>query len=134
MLFSLISFFGGFLASSLIDTSLGEFSEWAVVGSSILVATVEGFNAFYFSYIPFPCQIRDDSGSDASNDDDEEERPLTLDEIKAKALRGLERRSQKHPSVSKRLVSSVRLSILNSYLAFRDKRGGRQAGFSKGRS
>jgi len=50
MLFSLISFFGGFLASSLIDTSLGEFSEWAVVGSSILIATVEGFNAFYFSY------------------------------------------------------------------------------------
>ena len=48
MLFSLISFFGGFLASSLIDTSLGEFSEWAVVGSSILVATVEGFNAFLF--------------------------------------------------------------------------------------
>jgi hypothetical protein len=50
MLFNLISFFGGFLASSLIDTSLGEFSEWAVVGSSILVATVEGFNTFYYSY------------------------------------------------------------------------------------
>jgi len=50
MLFSLISFFGGFLSSSLIDTSLGEFSEWAVVGSSILVATIEGFNACYFYY------------------------------------------------------------------------------------
>ena len=50
MIFSLISFFGGFLASSLIDTSLGEFSEWAVVGSSILVATIEGFNNFYFYY------------------------------------------------------------------------------------
>ena len=50
MLFSLISFFGGFLGSSLIDTSLGEFSEWAVVGSSILVATIEGFNAVYFFY------------------------------------------------------------------------------------
>jgi len=49
-----------------------------------------------------PPQIRDDSGSDASNDDDEEERPLTLDEIKAKALRGLERRSQKHPAASKK--------------------------------
>ena len=50
MLFSLISFLGGFLASSLVDTSLGEFSEWAVVGSSILVATVEGFSAFYYYY------------------------------------------------------------------------------------
>ena len=50
MLFSLISFLGGFLASSLVDTSLGEFSEWAVVGSSILVATVEGFNTLYFHY------------------------------------------------------------------------------------
>ena len=50
MVFNLISFFSGFLTSSIIDTSLGEFSEWAVVGSSILVATVEGFNAFYFSY------------------------------------------------------------------------------------
>ena len=50
----------------------------------------------------FSLQIRDDSGSDASNDDDEEERPLTLDEIKAKALRGLERRSQKHPAASKK--------------------------------
>jgi len=50
MLFNLICFFGGFLASSIIDTSLGEFSEWAVVGSSILVATIEGFNTFYFYY------------------------------------------------------------------------------------
>ena len=48
MLFNLISFLGGFLASSLVDTSLGEFSEWAVVGSSILVATIESFNSFYF--------------------------------------------------------------------------------------
>lgn len=50
MLFNLTSFFGGFLASSLADTSLGEFSEWAVVGSAILVATIEGFNTFYFRF------------------------------------------------------------------------------------
>ena len=50
MIFNLISFLGGFLTSSIIDTSLGEFSEWAVVGSSILVATIEGFNAVYFFY------------------------------------------------------------------------------------
>ena len=50
MIFNLISFFSGFFTSSIIDTSLGEFSEWAVVGSAILVATVEGFNAIYFYY------------------------------------------------------------------------------------
>ena len=61
-------------------------------------------NNIQFSSHRLSCQIRDDSGSDASNDDDEEERPLTLDEIKAKALRGLERRSQKHPAASKKFV------------------------------
>jgi hypothetical protein len=49
MLFNLISFFGGFFTSSLIDTSLGEFSEWAVVGSSLLVATIESFNSLYYA-------------------------------------------------------------------------------------
>lgn len=51
MLFSLISFFGGFLASSLIDTSLGEFSEWAIVGASLVVANIEAFNNFYYSLV-----------------------------------------------------------------------------------
>jgi hypothetical protein len=55
MLFNLISFFGGFFASSIVDTSLGEFSEWAVVGSSVLVATTEGFNACYFHYKTKSC-------------------------------------------------------------------------------
>ena len=32
MIFNLVSFFSGFLTSSIIDTSLGEFSEWAIVG------------------------------------------------------------------------------------------------------
>jgi hypothetical protein len=49
MLINLISFFGGFLVSSIIDTSLGEFSEWAVVGSSLVVASIELFNSFYYS-------------------------------------------------------------------------------------
>ena len=47
---SLISFFGGFLTSSLIDTSLGEFSEWAVVGSALIVGFIESFNNFVFSF------------------------------------------------------------------------------------
>ena len=49
MILNLISFFSGFLTSSIIDTSLGEFSEWAIVGTSLVVATIESFNAFYYS-------------------------------------------------------------------------------------
>ena len=49
MILNLISFFGGFLVSSIIDTSLGEFSEWAIVGSSLVVANIEIFNNFYYS-------------------------------------------------------------------------------------
>ena len=49
MIFTLISFFSGFLTSSIIDTSLGEFSEWAIVGASLVVANIESFNNFYYS-------------------------------------------------------------------------------------
>jgi|TARA_B100000683_G_C12319584_1_gene485906 hypothetical protein len=49
MIFNLINLFAGFLASSIIDTSLGEFSEWAVVGASLVVANIEAFNNFYYS-------------------------------------------------------------------------------------
>jgi hypothetical protein len=51
MVLNLISFLGGFLTSSIIDTSLGEFSEWAIVGSSLVVANIESFNKFYYSII-----------------------------------------------------------------------------------
>jgi len=51
MVFNLISFFAGFLASSIIDTSLGEFNEWAIVGASLVVANIEAFNNFYYSII-----------------------------------------------------------------------------------
>ena len=51
MIFNLISFFSGFLTSSIIDTSLGEFSEWAIVGSSIVVVNIESFNNIYYSLI-----------------------------------------------------------------------------------
>ena len=49
MLINLISFLGGFLISSIIDTSLGEFSEWAIVGAALVVANIESFNNFYYS-------------------------------------------------------------------------------------
>lgn len=51
MIFNLISFFSGFLTSSIIDTSLGEFSEWAIVGASLVVANIESFNNFYYSLV-----------------------------------------------------------------------------------
>ena len=51
MIFTLISFFSGFLTSSIIDTSLGEFSEWAIVGASLVIANIESFNNFYYSVI-----------------------------------------------------------------------------------
>ena len=48
MILKLISLFSGFLFSSIIDTSLGEFNEWAIVGASLIVATIESFNKFYY--------------------------------------------------------------------------------------
>ena len=48
MVLNLIGIFGGFLVSSIIDTTLGEYSEWAIVGAALVVATVESFNNFYY--------------------------------------------------------------------------------------
>jgi hypothetical protein len=48
MLLNLISLFSGFLVSSIIDTSLGEFNEWAIFGASLVVANIEFFNNFYY--------------------------------------------------------------------------------------
>ena len=51
MILNLISFFSGFLTSSIIDTSLGEFSEWAIVGAALVVANIESFNNCYYFLI-----------------------------------------------------------------------------------
>jgi len=51
MVLNLISLFSGFLFSSIIDTSLGEFNEWAIVGASLIIATTESFNRFYYFII-----------------------------------------------------------------------------------
>ena len=48
VILTLISFFGGFLTSSILDTSLGEFNEWAIVGSALVVECIETFNNFYY--------------------------------------------------------------------------------------
>ena len=49
MILNLISFFSGFLTSSIIDTSLGEFSEWAIVGAALVVATLEIISKFFYT-------------------------------------------------------------------------------------
>ena len=48
LILNLISFFGGFLTSSIIDTSLGEFNEWAIGGAALVIASIESFNNFYY--------------------------------------------------------------------------------------
>ena len=50
MILRLIAFFGGFLLSSIIDTTLGEFNEWAIVGAALVIATIEGFNKIYYYF------------------------------------------------------------------------------------
>ena len=51
MIFNVIVFLCGFVTSSIIDTSLGEFSEWAIVGGALVVANIETFNCFYYSLL-----------------------------------------------------------------------------------
>jgi hypothetical protein len=51
MILNLIGFFGGFLVSSIIDSTLGEFSEWAIVGAGLVIATLESFSNFYYTLL-----------------------------------------------------------------------------------
>jgi len=48
MILNLIAFFGGFLLSSVIDTTLGEFNEWAIVGAALVVASLEILSKFFY--------------------------------------------------------------------------------------
>ena len=49
MILKWIGFFGGFLLSSIIDTTLGEFNEWAIVGASLVVASLEVMSKIYYT-------------------------------------------------------------------------------------
>ena len=51
MILKWIGFFGGFLLSSIIDTTLGEFNEWAIVGASLVVASLEVMSKIYYTTI-----------------------------------------------------------------------------------
>ena len=48
MLIKLIGFFGGFMLSSILDTTLGELQEWAIVGAALVVACLEILNKMFY--------------------------------------------------------------------------------------
>jgi|TARA_B000000475_G_C15951279_1_gene428870 hypothetical protein len=48
MLINLIGFFGGFMLSSILDTTLGELQEWAIVGAALVVACLELLNKMFY--------------------------------------------------------------------------------------
>ena len=51
MILNIIGFLGGFLLSSILDTTLGEFQEWAIVGTALIVSSLEIINKiFYYTY------------------------------------------------------------------------------------
>ena len=50
MVLNLIAFFCGFLLSSIIDTTLGEFNEWAIVGAALVVASLEVISKFFYTF------------------------------------------------------------------------------------
>ena len=61
MVLNLIGCFGGFLVSSIIDSTLGEFGEWAIVGAGLVIATLESFSNFYYTILrKFQNAVRQD--------------------------------------------------------------------------
>ena len=48
MLINLIGFFGWFMLSSILDTTLGELQEWAIVGAALVVACLEILNKMFY--------------------------------------------------------------------------------------
>lgn len=49
MVYNLISFFAGFLFSSIFDTTLAEFQEWAIIGTAFIVASIETVSKIFYS-------------------------------------------------------------------------------------
>ena len=45
----LIGLFGGFLLSSILDTTLGELNEWAIVGAALIVASLEFSSKLFYT-------------------------------------------------------------------------------------
>jgi hypothetical protein len=49
MVARLICFFGGFLLSSIFDTTVAEFNEWSILGAALAVASLETISRFYYA-------------------------------------------------------------------------------------
>ena len=50
-IYKILGFFGGFLVSSIIDTTLGELNEWAIVGAALVVASLETASKFFYTLV-----------------------------------------------------------------------------------
>jgi|TARA_B110000503_G_scaffold128421_1_gene199451 hypothetical protein len=53
IIINILSFFGGILAANILDTSLGEFNEWASVGAALIIASLESISKIYYSRIQY---------------------------------------------------------------------------------
>jgi len=55
MILNIIGFLSGFLMSSILDTTLGEFQEWSIIGAALIVSGLEIINKiFYYTYSKIP--------------------------------------------------------------------------------
>ena len=50
-IYKILGFFGGFLVSSIIDTTLGELNEWAIVGAALVVASLETASKCFYTLV-----------------------------------------------------------------------------------
>tara|TARA_B100000780_G_scaffold75701_1_gene50963 strand:- start:1158 stop:1433 length:276 start_codon:yes stop_codon:yes gene_type:complete len=58
MILKLIGFLSGFLLSSILDTTLGEFQEWAIVGTALIISSFEVVNKiFYYTYFKIRTKV-----------------------------------------------------------------------------
>ena len=48
-IYKFIGFFTGFFFSSILDTTLGELNEWAIVGAALVVALLETISKFFYT-------------------------------------------------------------------------------------
>ena len=46
------SFFAGFLLSSILNTTIAEFQEWAIVGTAFTIASIEVTSKVFYSITP----------------------------------------------------------------------------------
>tara|TARA_B100000475_G_scaffold200870_1_gene186438 strand:+ start:590 stop:868 length:279 start_codon:yes stop_codon:yes gene_type:complete len=62
-IYKFLGFLGGFLVSSIIDTTLGELNEWAIVGAALIVASFETTSKFFYTFLS---QVRNNTLKNSS--------------------------------------------------------------------